>query len=662
MSLCVWCDLRHSVCAEVLLSHAREDLLHETNAKGETPLDVAKTVGDETLWRALQDGNRRRHHALTSADFFRSRYHSDARATRSEVGGTVDVGRIMAVWERFFENAALAAVGSGPAGVSDGDTDDDEGQQYRPTAVIRGGERNNNNGVWEFNNNGEQVETAGTRRGIVPTRNGWDCGWGGSGSKVRGECRTDDQRHLQSQEIQRREIPGALTSPRNRFCAWDVVTDDSAPDQNNYTYLPPNELTSQRAGDLRTQIVGDKNETPCSDDADLFQTPNGGSGDWAWPTDDHQGEPQPPFELAANSEATNTDEITFGCFPPHQGWITCWDAPSESVYYWDPESGSSTWDVTTTPAGAKVSSEVWDPQQEAFFTVDESGVSRWLSQSSPAYFAAWSDERWKGANTANFSVAVDAEDHHNSSRSYGSLSHPSQELGRVISPLREDDDSFHATLSEEEVFRRGELRAGEGGGDGLEFCAVEQSQPYARKPVENQGRSGYHASTPQAGVAEDVWQPAGVIDRASISVGVRSSPETAAPTQNMGVQENVDGVDFFDSNNGEEHEQTEVENTSGDARPGVQSGQQCASITIEADSTLALLPKWLLWCAQPRDATPYYVNEDTGASSWVLPPEAVMSSGGWLRAWSEEHQAGFYANHWTGRVTWESHDLEVNSG
>lgn len=653
--------------------------MHETNAEGETPLDVARTVGDETLWRALQDGDRRRHYALTNDGFMCSRYRSDERATRSGAGGAVDVGRIMAVWERFFENAALVAVGSGLAGGSDGYSDDDEGGQYKPRAAMKGLEREGNKGVSEFNDNGETVETVGTHRRLVPARNGWVCGGGGgdSGGKGGGECRADDRRHLQSQEIQGPEIPGALATPRTRFCAWDVTTDENALDHNNSPYLPPNELTSQRAGDLRTQFVGDTNETPCSDDADFFQTPNGGSGDWMWPTDDdRQGEAQPSFELPAKSEAMDTEEATFGCYPAPQGWITCWDAASGSVYYWDPESGSSTWDVTTVPAGAIFSSEVWDPQQEAFFTVDGSGASHWLSQSSPASFAARSDELWKGASTANVSVAVDAEDRYSSAISQAVMPRSSQELEMAVSPSSEDNDSFHAALSEEEVYGSGGSRTGEGGREDLDYSAVKQSHPNAGKLDENQGRyndvcgflyaqehSSCHVSTSQAGVAEYGWQPDDDIDRAGTSVGAQFSLRSVASTSNMGFEEKVDGVDFFDSNNCEGHEQIELEGTIGDVtKPEVQGEEERAPNTIEADSTLAHLPKWLLWCAQPHGAIPYYVNEETGASSWMLPPEAVVSSGGWLQAWSEEHQAGFYANHWTGRVTWDSHDIEVDSG
>lgn len=673
-----WRYLRHSICAEVLLSHARQDLLHETNAEGETPLDVAKTVGDETLWRALQDGDRRRHHALTNERFLYSRYRSDERAKRSEVGCAVDIGRIMAVWERFFENAALVAVGSGLAEVSDRNTDDPEGRQYAPREAMRGLERKSNKGVCELNDNEKTVETVRTHRGLVPARRkGWAYGGGGSGSACGSECRADDQRHSQTQEIQGPEMTGTLATPRTRFCTWDVVTDDRALGHNNLPFLPLDDLTSQRAGDSRTQFAGDTNETPYSDDADLFQTPNGGNGDWMWPTDDRQGETQPSFELLANSEAMSTDEVTLGCVPPLQGWITCWDAASESVYYWDPESRSSTWDVTTVPAGAKVSSEVWDPRQEAFFTVDGSGASRWLSQSAPTSLGAWSDELWKDSNTATVpaAVAVDAEDRHSSARSHRSVPRPLQDLGILRSPSSEDNDSFYAALSEEEVCGSGKLHPGEGDEDQLEFSAVKKTHPNARQLVENQGRhnnvgsvlysqeqTSYHASTSQAGGAEDEWQFDEVTDCAGHSVGARSSPESVAPTPNMGVQENVESVEFFDSNSGEEHEQIELEDTIGGTEPEVQAEEECASNTIDADSTLARLPKWLMWCAKPHDVIPYYVNEETGASSWVLPPEAVMSSGGWHRAWSEEHQAEFYVNHWTGRVTWESDDMKVDSG
>lgn len=653
--------------------------MHETNAEGETPLDVARTVGDETLWRALQDGDRRRHHALMSAGFLRSRYQSDAKAKRSELEGVaVDVGRIMAVWERFFENAALVAVGSGLAGVTDGDTEDgDEDRQYRPRPAMKRVARERNNGVCELNDNGETVDTVGTHRGLVPTRNGWGCGGVGSGIRGGDECRADHESLLESQDIRRPAMPGALTAPRTRFCAWGAVTDESDHDRNNYPDLPPIELTAHRKVDSSTtQVVGDTNDTLFSDDADLFQTPNGGSGDWVWPTDNRQEETQQSsFELRSNNEATNTDEATSGTFPARQEWITCWGAASGSVYYWDPESGRSTWDVATVPAGATFSSVIWDSQQEAFFTVDGSGASRWLSQSSPALFAAWSDDRWKGTGPANASVAVDAEDRHTNPISHGSMSHPSQELEIEMSPSSEDNDSFHAALSEEGDNLSVGPRAGKGGDNWLGLPAVKQSHPNARQLVENQGsyvdvcgflhaqeQSDYRVSLPQVGVTENGWQLAGVAGRAGIVVGVRSSPQSAEPNESMSVQENVDGVDFFDSINGEEHGKIRLEDAIGDTKPEVRTELECTSIAIEANSTLSRLPKWLLWCALPRDATPYYVNEETGATSWVLPPEAVVSSGGWLRAWSEEHQAEFYANHWTGRVTWESHNLEVDSG
>lgn len=648
--------------------------MHETNAEGETPLDLARTVGDETLWRALQDGDRRRHHALANEGFLYSRYQSDAGASHSNRGGAVDVGRIMAVWERFFENAALVAVGSSLAGVADGNTEDDEGRQYRSRAAIRGAERKSN-GVCELNDDGETIDMVKTHRGSAPTRNGWGGTGGGSWSNGGNEYRDNNQCHLESQEIRGTEMPGALIAPRTRFCAWEPVTDTIALDRNNYPDFPPEDLTPLRTGNIPSQVADDTHETHYSDDADLFQTPNCDSGDWMWPTDNRQGDTQFSFELPANNGTICTDEAaTFGSCPPHQEWITCWDAASEAVYYWDRESGSSTWDITTAPVGVTVSSGVWDPQQEAFFTVDGSGASHWLVQ-SPAASATSSDERWIGTGTVNVSVAVDAEDRHNSANSHGLMSHLPQELEMVMPPSSEGNDSFYAALSEEEVYPNDESGAGEGVGGEMELPAVEHSHPNAWQIAENEGRydeglglihaqeqGSYHPSMPQPGVAEDGSQPIDRTDSTGICVGTRSSPEGAAPTQNMDVQEIIDGVDFFDSNNGEDHDQTALENIIGDNGSGIPPEQEGVSDTIETESTSTRLPKWLLWCAQTDDATPYYINEETGTSAWVLPPEAVISSGGWLRAWSEEHQAEFYANHWTGRVTWELHDVEVDSG
>lgn len=615
-------------------------------------MDLARTTGDETLWRALQDGDRRRQHDLANAGFLYSRYHSDAGASYSDRGGAVDVARIMAVWERFFENAALVAVGCSLGGVPGDDTEDYEEPRQRESRGATRAVEIEGNDVYELNDDGEMLDMARTGRGSVPARNGWGGSGGGNWSNGAHEYRSTNRSHIGSQHIRGTEMPGALTTPRTRFYAWEPVTNNVALDRNHYPDLSPGRLTPLETGNVPTQVEDGTHETHYSDDADLFQTPNCDSGDWTWPTDNRQGDTQFSLELSANNGTIDTDETAaFGGCTPHEEWIACWDAASEAVYYWDRESGSSTWDITTVPVGVTVSSAVWDPQQGAFFIIDGSGASHWLVQSPPAS-ATSSDERWIGTGTVSVSVAVDDDDRHGGARVDGSMFFQSQELEAAVSPSSEGNDSFHAALSEEEFYPNGRQLEDNRGRYDDGFGVVHAQE-----------QDGYHSFMPQSGAADDGCQSIDMTGRAGVSAGTRSSPERAAPTHNMDVQEIIDGFDFSDSNNGEDHERTDLGNTIGHNGPGaLLPEQEGTSNTIEAVSTLARLPRWLLWYAQPHDATPYYVNEETGTSSWVLPPEAVVSSGGWLRAWSEENEAEFFANLWTGRVTWELHDVEVDIG
>lgn len=578
------------MCIEVLLSYARGayDILRETNTRGETPLDIATALGDTSL-------------------ILCSGHATSGRGTACSEGG-VNIQRIMAVWERFFENAAVACVGGRDATRAPGvPARNQQGQvatgHHQATA------RKLEVGGWVKLSNQPVMTMPSVKEVSVATT-----AWGNDArAGVEKPIRSRDEEMGWSEGeadipslaagIRDRQLsclpPGTSAVPRARICAWEGKPTDPVGDQEDehidgYSRQQP--TPHQRTTDeLHVQL---ENEEPIlsSDDIDLhlFQTPRGGSGaEKVWLSESFQGETRSTSEPPADNESSgDTTAVAGSPLHRHQAWVACWDATSESMYYWDSESGEFTWNAPAPADGFhEVQSCVWDPQRGSFFTIDESGTSHWLKGSTIEGRAAIEDAKCLGTFVPSVQVAnygrVD-------SGSTGSTTRSSwQGFGGSTAGVAEGSpstvaagfrDNLYATVAEGE---EEEIATGR---------ALLQAKP-----------------KPEAGC-----QPVGRL------------PNDLNGFDYPGEEDRSDGVEFFDSRTCEDP---------------------------------CYLSAWVLWCTKPchhkDDEPPYFVNEETNTSSWVLPPEAVATSGGWLRAWSEEHHAWFYANHWTGRVTWELQDLEI---
>lgn len=641
------------MCIEVLLSYAQGDydILRETNAKGETPLDIADALGDTSL--VVRSGRAAR---------------GGARAC-PERG--VDMQRIMAVWERFFENAAVACVGGRdttrapgvPSRKQHGQLGAGLHEITAKTLELGGWVTPGDQPAMDRKTAKEDdaVTTArenGARTGAeIAIRSGdEEKGWSDGEADISSLAVGERDRQLL------RLLRGTPAVESAHTCTWDAVPIDPVGDHHEVepfggtTRQQPTPQQPTTKEELHVQL---DSEAPAlsSDDVDLhlFQTPRGESSDTevVWLSASHQGDIRSASEPPADTESSPVSATAAGTLPQnHHTWVACWDAASESIYYWDSETGESTWDAPASTDGIhELQSWVWDPQREAFFTIDEGGTSYWLADSTVEGRTAIGDVI--SVDTAAPLVQV-ANYGRTNSVSTSSTTRPSwQGFGLTVgavegSPSTEavifprNLDAISAEEAEEEIAV---------GNTRLEAKTERQEQSLRLSPyslaeagyqsvgqlpdclINGYNYPGEESSRGMHTAREDDGQEQYKVEltaRVEHTLSVNTAASSAINSECAGEEDKSDGGEFFDSRTCEDHGQ---------------------------------LSAWVLWCTAPSHQDggepPYFVNEETGTSSWVLPPEAVATSGGWLRAWSEEHQAWFYSNQWTGIVTWELRDLEA---
>lgn len=618
------------MCIEVLLAFAQGeyDILRETNAKGETPLDVANAIGDASL--ILRSG------------------HATRGGGRAHPGGGVDIQRIMAVWERFFENAAVACVGGR-------DTSRNQSQDQRGTSLHQTAKPL---GVGDWVELGDQPATIrqsvkkanvattrgkGAREGAErDTRSGdEETGWG------EGEVDIPSLAGSSRDHQQLSRLPGALGVERARICAWEAAPIDPLGDREGESFCcinPQQQLTTE----LHVQLENEAHVlSPDDVDLHLFQTPRGDSSgaEIVWLSASHQGEIYYASDPPADDQSPRGAALAAGNLLQRQPtWVACWDATSESIYFWDSESGRVSWDAPalSTDGVYEPLSRVWDPQRGAFFTVDKGGTSRWLA-----------DSTIEGRATVDDSISLGT-----TVPSAQGTNHGRADSSPTSSTARSSWRGFESSTavaesapSTEAVGRCNKLYATLDGAEGQETAvggALTQAQTepteqivrlsqyslaevgYQRVGLSPDGLYGCNYRGEQSSRSTSKIAPQKGATAAGEERPLSLNAAAASTKESAGEDDNSDGVEFFDSRTCEGHCQ---------------------------------LSAWVLWYTAPSrqdgDGPPYFVNEETGTSVWVLPPEAVATSGGWLRAWSEEHQAWFYANQWTGRATWELQDLEA---
>ena len=650
---------RNGVCIEVLLSYAQGeyDVLREANAKGETPLDIATAIGDTSL--VLRSGS------------------AAGGRGRACPGDGVDMQRIMAVWERFFENAAVACVGGRD---TSRDTRGPSRNQHRqlgaghhqttakrlePDGWVACGDHPAM--ALEFAEEIETVTTArgnGVRAGAENTVRSGDKekSWNGGEADVASLAPGERNRQL-SRLLQQ---PGTTTTERARVCAWDAAPINPA--GGHHEGKPFYSRTRHQPAPQQPTIEDEphvqlERDAPVlsSDDVDLhlFQTPRGDSSvtEVVWLSGSHQGEIRSVTTSKPAADAESFPVATTaagGLFQRHHTWVACWDAASESIYYWDSESGQSTWDAPASADGVhELQSCVWDPQREAFFTIDDGGTSRWLTGSSlegrqtiddltsldTAVPSAQAAEfaRVNSGSTGSTTRLLWHRLEPNAGAAVGSPSagaagfrgndHANSAEGAAEQSAAGSAMLQARTQYEEQDLRLSPYPLAEAG-----YQPVEQL-PDSLGEYDYPGEQSCSGGMPSFAAQKDAGRHHDQVELTAEREEQPRSTNTAAASstndESAGVDDKSDDAEFFDSRTFEDHG--------------------------------PLLSAWVLWCTAPSrqsgDEPPYFVNEETGTSSWVLPPEAVATSGGWLRAWSEQHQAWFFANQWTGRATWELQSL-----
>lgn len=652
------------MCIQVLLAHAGTELAHESNAKGETPLDVARALCeinyDSACLRALEDGTRRRHTAVGSQNF---------GGAHSGLKGGVDLQRIMAVWERFFENAARACVGSDLAklSVEEDSYDEPRHSSSPPGTTTFEGLGVQNTVCFENGQRAPAGRAEGRGRVTETASEGGDGGAWGRGEDGRRYGDSDESFELFHLLDTSEVVPTPLR-------AWEVeslVDHGCDSRQGGGRSIHASTITQGRERSFQNEVLGNE-ISPTGDDHGFCLTPRGGTGRRAWSSD------------TVHADTDMYEVSTTVATPLDDAWVACWDAASEAIYYWNSARGELTWNAPLVGSAA-VSNRIWDPEQEDFFAIDESGEPHWLGASNTTSIPSAATSTDCAVDGAGASGAATSGDE----RSPQEWSTPSlaQELKYSLNEDDDDDDVFfHPAVAEEGLWFRGEntvggnSRGGGGGGSGCngsgsqameasyattaedlvgetnQVCADDALYFFDAQDESNHIVGGLSALFPSQITVEEETQPP--------PVHTGDIAEFTVDEDNIDEVRIGDGARFFDAETygtqepGNRMSAVHANGTVGGLdRKAKQEADTSSVGKAETNDLARLLPRWVVWCPCSPDSPSYFIDEDNSDTSWVLPPGVVVPSKGWLRAWSEEHQAYFYSNQWTAKATWEVDDL-----
>lgn len=623
---------RHTLCIQVLLSHTGEEITHEANARGDTPLDMARTLSDDAVLWALRGGDRFQFHGTTPTRYVGQHYGGERRRSGFDRG--VNIERIMAVWERFFENAATACLDPESVVVTiDRDCDGRHGRAS-PVEII---ELDADGGVESYHEPQENCHTVHARAVHRSKKAG-----GRSGNRGNDERRTrvDNQCLDNTEDIKVPHLEKMYNGLTIHCGAWELGTLDHLLDETAGGDRPRSEPAAW--SDVTSVELDGAGDTTVSDNLSTFGTPKNVNRDRDWAHSD--------VVISTEGEEYDTTSAATG-LPSGEAWMACWDAASEAVYYWNSTRGDVSWNPPNTrDRGSDLRCRVWDPRQEAFFTFDEWGDSHWILDD----FVEMTDTAGGDIGAAVPAIAVGGG-------KAGSQVHvpcPPQEHVVTSSPS-DCDDNLYAASGEGNLCCGGKPPTNGWGTDKLYpvHHSVSQIEPSVEAQKSYDGVSVLFNAQERS--MKDPFRAAARTDEHEMNATnaeeeePRESQEAAA---GRNVDETLDDIDFFDARacQDEQLESDVIQDVGWDQA----SAADGASIP-GTELASAPLPAWVLWCPQASEIPSYFVDQETGESSWVLPPAVVVRSKGWLRAWSEEHGTWFYANHWTGTVTWELNDADL---
>lgn len=715
------CSARSPACVAVILWHGGAHLASKANLQHETPIDIARSLGsNNSCLRVILEninnvGRRRQSRGKQNSpkrgqDWIRFSGLGSDDGNRDEIG----IERIMAVWERFFENAAKVYLNLQSEAHVDGN---DEIARYGVTRSGRetstepsipnkiDGELNRHlNGAWRYQSGAATdvdhvLDGKGSEEGRLAGRD--ECLQ--SPGIVAGKNALTPPRHPSGSECSPQRSPGG--DEEAHHVAFELTN------MTISTSQPANEKSNARShssGASQTSIVADVK-----------------GGGWAYPDDARYGLPRSrttPRSFRSQERMSSVTPLA----DEQRLWIACWDQESESIYYSHSETGETTWSPPLSADGAPPDpSLVWDPERMAYYIIEGNGCSRWTKDvghhdvssgaSRPigadvASTASYAESSREGRERRGLHDGL--ETIRNGQLCWQNFRPVSDEV--CLSPASwpapkgegsndEDDRTFHEAWTDEGGFvsfqehrlgvetPSGQYPAAASGDIYSSVATYGGSVDERRQGSDDEVFREYDDGT--AGFFEALEIQSFHVQQATgareVAVAANGSQQQQYDKQQVspsasdrhrpkhGVvdaegNEHVDSshVDFLGDRAYEKpgsqaaatsvaYDATESVVGGDDIQNGIitESGvDQDAAIVAENNCT-ATFPAWMLWSRSDRDLPSYYINRETGETSWTLPQDVTNPSEGWLLAWSEEHQEYFYVNKWSGRATWEPSDL-----
>lgn len=564
------------------------------NLNDETPVDVAELLGDAVCLDLLRRRCRRRHQR--SRGLITVPFRDAAK---------VDVKRILAVWERFFENAARTYVVPETATPSARTVD---GYDHETGAPVGSGD-----------------EVGRTRVGTFRRRSADVCSISATHGSPYSAYRSGGEFPSREFSVLHEKSKGEIA-----FGAWEPSSPLGVERNQDWS------CTRLACGEVAFSPWGGGAGIAASSPPCLFVDSDGG-----WSSSLSQYED-------ANMEARIEQVGGSGVDPSRETpWMAYWDREWEAVYYVNLKTGESSW----YPPPEGVPPRVWDQETGAYFVVGEGGSSRWLEEEADAGNVSLavhssSDAPHGGEATENISALLPQGD-------------PEPISTSVHASLRE-------VLRDGEAGGRwwDALDVHPGAGETCSFSVW--SPPTARSPdviLEGDDTVDDFHDTRQTLDYEKTGTSLEIpAYRGSSTQAHRSLLHPEDPSGHLG-HEGLAHVNVRSGDCGEIHPHVSGKHESPDTL--TVGGKEHEIVEFSTPRSVAcgsVVPEWILWYTGGGGSAPYYVNEESGERSWDLPPALAETRGSWVRAWREGASVGFYVDRRTERVAGTLPNLRTSTG